>query len=151
MFGTPRRTAVTITAVIEVTLAGWVLGHAWIALLVMTAAVTAVDTLWGMLRRGVLADLAGFEVSAALALLVAIGADPIMAGLTALACAAWLIRPERQPASPRPLRVLTPAIAISQPGCARHRVRPSASPRAAPPLLRAPPAASRPGARARRR
>jgi hypothetical protein len=99
MFGTPRRTAVTITAVIEVTLAGWVLGHAWIALLAMTAAVTAVDTLWGMLRRGVLADLAGFEVSAALALLAAIGADPIMAGLTALACAAWLIRPERQPAT----------------------------------------------------
>ena len=53
--------------VIEVTLAGWVLGHGWLALLVMTAAVTATDTLWGLLRRGVLADLAGLEVAATLA------------------------------------------------------------------------------------
>jgi hypothetical protein len=102
MFGTPRRTAVTITVVIEATLAGWVLGHAWLALLLMTVAVTAADTLWGLLRRGVLADLAGLEVAAALALLVALGADQAMAGLTALACAAWLIRPERQPQLSRP-------------------------------------------------
>ena len=97
MFGTRARTAVTVTVVVEATLAGWVLGHGWLALLVMTAAVTATDTLWGLLRRGVLADLAGLEVAATLAVLLAIGADPVMTGLVACACAAWLIRPERQP------------------------------------------------------
>jgi hypothetical protein len=47
MFGSRNRTLVTVTVVIEATLAGWVLGHGRLALLLMVVAVTACDTLWG--------------------------------------------------------------------------------------------------------
>jgi len=46
----------------------------------------------------VLADLAGFEVAALLALLLYADADPLFLLAVAAACVAWLVRPERQPA-----------------------------------------------------
>src|SRR6476469_332425 len=46
-------------------------------LLGATLAVTAADTLWGMTRRRMLADLSGFEVAALLALLLYADADPL--------------------------------------------------------------------------
>jgi hypothetical protein len=96
MFGSRNRSLVTVTVVIEATLAGWVLGHGRLALLLMVVAVTACDTLWGILRRGSAGDLAGLEMAAALGLLVAVRADATLSALTACACAAWLVRPERQ-------------------------------------------------------
>jgi hypothetical protein len=96
MFGSRNRTLVTVTVVIEATLAGWVLGHGRLALLLMVVAVTACDTLWGMLRRGSAGDLAGLELAAALGLLLVVRADATLSALTACACAAWLVRPQRQ-------------------------------------------------------
>ena len=51
MFGSRTRSVVTVTVIIEATIAGWVLGRPVEALLLMVLAVTAVDTLWGLLRR----------------------------------------------------------------------------------------------------
>jgi hypothetical protein len=96
MLGTPTRSLVTLTVVTEVGIAGWVLGHGALWLLVMIAAVTAGDTVWGIVRRHAPADIAGLEVAALLGILVAAGADGTLLLLTAAACAAWLIRPERQ-------------------------------------------------------
>ncbi len=104
MFGSATRTAVTVTVIIEVTLAGWVLGRTAAALLLMVLAVTAADTVWGLLRRGVLSDLAGVELAAALGLLLAVRADLTLTALVACCCAAWLIRPERQEPLARPGR-----------------------------------------------
>jgi hypothetical protein len=104
MFGSATRTAVTVTAIIEVTLAGWVLGRPAAALLLMVLAVTAADTLWGLIRRGDLSDLAGVELAAALGLLLAARADLTLTALVACCCAAWLIRPERQEPLGRPGR-----------------------------------------------
>jgi hypothetical protein len=104
MLGTKTRSIVTATVVVEVGIAGWVLGHGALWLLVMIAAVTAADTIWGIARRRVASDLVGVEVAAVLGILLAVGADPALAGLTGAACAAWLIRPERQ----APLERFTP-------------------------------------------
>ncbi len=86
----------TVTAVIEAGLAGWALGAGWLGLLVAIAAVTAADTAWGMTRRGVIADLAGLELAIALAVLLIASADITLAAITALACATWLVRPDRR-------------------------------------------------------
>jgi hypothetical protein len=96
MFGSRNRSLVTVTVVIEATLAGWVLGQGRLALLLMVVAVTACDTLWGLLRRGSAGDLAGLELAVALGLLLAVRADATLSALTACACAAWLVRPQRQ-------------------------------------------------------
>jgi hypothetical protein len=96
MFGSRRRSVVTITVVLEAGIAGWALGAGWLGLLVMVAAVTIADTAWGIARRHVIADLAGLEVAVALALMLALGAPGVPVALTAAACAAWLIRDGRQ-------------------------------------------------------
>jgi hypothetical protein len=96
-----NRSIVTVTAVIEAGLAGWALGAGWLGLLVAVAAVTLADTLWGVARRGMLGDIAGLELAAALAVLLTVRADPTLSALTACACAAWLVRPERQTAFER--------------------------------------------------
>jgi len=98
VFGSRARAIVTLTVVIEVGIAGWVLGHGMLWLLGATLAVTAADTLWGMTRRRVLADLVGLEVALLLAMLLHADADPTFSVLVAAACVAWLVRPERQPA-----------------------------------------------------
>jgi hypothetical protein len=95
MFKGRTRTIVTITAMIEGGLAGWALGVGWLGLLAMVAAVTAADSLWGVLRRRALSDVTGVELAAALAVLLAAGADLALGALTACACAAWLVRSER--------------------------------------------------------
>jgi len=102
MFGSRTRSVVTVTVIIEATIAGWVLGRPVEALLLMVLAVTAVDTLWGLLRRHALADLAEVELAAALGLLLAVRADPSLTALVACCCAAWLVRPERQQPLRRP-------------------------------------------------
>ena len=102
MFGSRTRTVVTVAAILEATIAGWVLGDAVGALLLMLLAVTAADTLWGLLRRGVLGDIAGVELAAALGLLLAFHADLTLTAMVACCCAAWLIRPERQMPVRRP-------------------------------------------------
>jgi hypothetical protein len=96
MFETRTRSLVTLTVIVEVAIAGWVLGQGALWLLVMVAAVTAADTVWGVLRRRVAADIAGLEMAALLGVFVAAGADTTLLTVTAAACAAWLIRPERQ-------------------------------------------------------
>jgi hypothetical protein len=106
MFGSTR-SIVTATAIAEVGIAGWVLGHGALWLAVMIAAVTAVETAWGIARRGVAADVAGLQVAAVLGILLAAEADGTLTALCAAACAAWLIRPERQ----EPLRRFTPPAA----------------------------------------
>src|SRR5438105_4745519 len=102
MFQGRVRTLVTITATIEGALAGWALGAGWLGLLAMVALVTAADSLWGMLRRGAACDVAGVEMAAGLAVLLAAGADPALGALTACACAAWLARPQRYAPVRRP-------------------------------------------------
>ncbi|HEY0388178.1 MAG TPA: hypothetical protein VGC71_07050 [Gaiellales bacterium] len=102
MFGSRTRCVVTLTAVIEATLAGWALGRPLEALLLMVLAVTAADTIWGMTRRGMIGDLAGVELAAALGLLLAVRADGILTALVACCCAAWLVRPQRQEPFVRP-------------------------------------------------
>ncbi len=102
MFGSRTRWVVTLTAVVEATLAGWALGRPLEALLLMVLAVTAVDAVWGLARRGALGDLAGVELAAALGLLLAVRADLTLTVMVACCCAAWLIRPERQEPFRRP-------------------------------------------------
>ena len=98
MYGSRMRAAVTTAVVLEVGIAGWALGYGALWLLVMTAAVTIADTVWGVLRRGVPADIAGLEVALALAVMVAFGAEAFPTAVTAAACFAWLIRDGRRPA-----------------------------------------------------
>ena len=81
--------------VLEVGIAGWALGHGALWLLVMTVAVTVADTVWGVFRRRVPADIAGLEVALALAVMVVFGADAFPEAVTAGACFAWLIRDGR--------------------------------------------------------
>jgi len=95
MFKGRTRAIVTVTAMIEGGLASWALGAGWLGLLAMVALVTAVDSLWGVLRRRALLDITGVELAAALAVLLAAGADIELGALTACACAAWLVRSER--------------------------------------------------------
>jgi hypothetical protein len=97
VFGSRAHAIVTLTVVIEVGIAGWILGHGMLWLLGATVAVTAADTIWGMTRRRVLADLVGLEVAVVLAMLLAVGTDPLFSLVVAAACLAWLVRPERQP------------------------------------------------------
>ena len=85
-----------MTAVIEAGLAGWALGAGWLGLLVAIAADGRRHGLGhdpqGRHRRpgGPRAGLALAEV-----LLIA-SADITLAAITALACAAWLVRPDRR-------------------------------------------------------
>jgi len=102
MFKGRTRTIVTVTAIIEGGLAGWAVGAGWLGLLAMVALVTAADSLWGLLRRRALCDVTGVELAAALAVLLAAGADRDLGMLTACACAAWLVRPERYVPLTRP-------------------------------------------------
>jgi hypothetical protein len=102
MFATRGRTIVTTAVLLEVGIAGWALGHAALWLLVATAAITLADTVWGVIRRRCLADLAGIEVAATLGMLVLLRADAELSILLGAACLAWLIRPERQPAAAQP-------------------------------------------------
>ena len=95
MFGSRSRAAVTTAVVLEVGIAGWALGYGALWLLVMTAAVTIADTVWGVLLRRVPADIAGLEVALALAVMVVFGADTFPEAITAAACFAWLIRDGR--------------------------------------------------------
>ena len=99
MLATRRRSIVTTTVVLEVGIAGWALGHGWLWLLVMTAALTLVDTGWGILRRHALGDLAGLQVALALVVLLAFAADLALTLMVAACCAAWLAQP-RQPLAP---------------------------------------------------
>jgi hypothetical protein len=102
MFGSRKRSLVTVTVVLEVGIAGWAVGAGFIGLLVMVVAATIADTAWGIARRGVIADIAGLEVALALALMLAVGAPGVPVGLTAAACAAWLVRDGRAAPAPRP-------------------------------------------------
>jgi hypothetical protein len=95
MFGSRKRSLVTIAVVLEAGIAGWAVGAGFLGLLVMIAAVTIADTTWGIAHRGVIADIAGLEVALALALMLAVGAPGVPVGLTAAACAAWLVRDGR--------------------------------------------------------
>jgi hypothetical protein len=102
MFTSRRRSVVTAGVILEGGIAGWYLGAGWLGLLGMVAAITIADTAWGVARRGALADIAGLEVAVALAVMLAAGAPGAAVGLTAAACAAWLIRDGRTGPSPRP-------------------------------------------------
>jgi hypothetical protein len=101
MLSSRTRSIVTATVVLEVGIAGWALGHGMLWLLVMTAAVTALDTAWGTLRRGTLGDLAGLEIALALSALLAFASDTTMAVLVACCCVAWLVR-DRGPVARAP-------------------------------------------------
>jgi len=98
MLSTRTRSIVTATIVLEVGIAGWALGHGALWLLVMTAAVTVLETCWGMLRRDALGDLAGLEVAVTLALLLAFASDQTLTVMVAACCVAWLAR-DRRPAT----------------------------------------------------
>ena len=95
MFGSRSRAAVTTAVVLEVGIAGWALGYGALWLLVMTVAVTVADTIWGVFRRRVPADIAGLEVALALGVMVVFGAEMFPEAITAAACFAWLIRDGR--------------------------------------------------------
>jgi hypothetical protein len=99
MFSTRTRTIVTLAALAEVGLAGWAVGADAVWLLIATAALTAADTLWGIVRRGEPADLAGLEIAATLGLLLLAGTEPTLSLLLGAACLAWLIRPDRSAAA----------------------------------------------------
>jgi hypothetical protein len=98
MFSTRGRTIVTTAVLLEVGIAGWVMGAGALWLLVATAVITIADTVWGMLRRRAWCDLAGLEIALTLVLVLLAGNDPWLSVVVAAACLAWLIRPERQPA-----------------------------------------------------
>src|SRR5436309_2869907 len=103
MFKGRTRTIVTVTVVIEGGLAGWAVGAGWLGLLAMIALVTAADSAWGVVRRHALADVTGVELAAALIVLLGAGAgDAMLGALTACACAAWMVRPERYAPLTRP-------------------------------------------------
>jgi hypothetical protein len=95
VFGSRSRAAVTTAVVIEVGIAGWALGYGPLWLLMMTVTVTVADTIWGVFRRRVPADIAGLEVALALGVMVVFGADTFPEAITAAACFAWLIRDGR--------------------------------------------------------
>jgi hypothetical protein len=95
VFGSRSRAAVTTAVVLEVAIAGWALGYGALWLLMMTVAVTVADTVWGVVRRRVAADIAGLEVALALGVMVVFSADMFPEAVTAAACFAWLIRDGR--------------------------------------------------------
>ncbi len=80
---------------LEVGIAGFALGHGALWLLAIAAVVTLADTAWGVTRRGVPADLAGLQVAVALVLMLVYRMGTAISLLTACACVAWLIRPNR--------------------------------------------------------
>jgi hypothetical protein len=95
VFGSKSRAAVTTAVVLEVGIAGWAFGYGALWLLAMTIAVTIADTIWGVFRRRVPADIAGLEVALALAVMVVFGGEAFPEAITAAACFAWLIRDGR--------------------------------------------------------
>jgi hypothetical protein len=101
MFRTRRRTVITLAAVLETGILGWWLGHGAMWLFAMLAAVTLADCATGVVRRRAISDLAGVELGAVLVAVLVRSADVLLTLAVAGACAAWLIRPERQ-SPPRP-------------------------------------------------
>jgi hypothetical protein len=95
VFRSKSRAAVTTAVVLEVGIAGWAFGYGALWLLAMTIAVTIADTVWGVFRRRVPADIAGLEVGLALAVMVVFGGEAFPEAITAAACFAWLIRDGR--------------------------------------------------------
>ena len=93
MLTTRTRSIVTTTVVLEVGIAGWAVGYGWLWLLVMTAALTLVETGWGVLRRHALGDRAGLQVALALMMLLAVAADLTFTLMVAACCVAWLAQP----------------------------------------------------------
>jgi hypothetical protein len=101
MFRTRRRAVITIAAALETGILGWWLGHGAMWLFGMVAAVTLADCAMGVVRRRSMSDLAGVELGAVLVAVLMHSADVLLTLAVAGACAAWLIRPERQsPARP---------------------------------------------------
>ncbi|MDX6548559.1 MAG: hypothetical protein QOG33_2109 [Gaiellales bacterium] len=103
MLTTRTRSIVTTTVVLEVGIAGWALGYGWLWLLVMTAALTLVETGWGILRRHALGDLGGLQVAVALVMLLAFAADLTFTLMVAACCVAWLAQPRQPLAAAAPL------------------------------------------------
>jgi hypothetical protein len=99
MFASRIRWVITIATAIEVGIAGWALGHGWMWLGVMVAAITLVDCGIGLVRRRALADVVGVELGALLVAFLMRSADGALTAMIAVACLAWLIQPSRQPAT----------------------------------------------------
>jgi len=96
----------TLTAVLEIGIAGWYLGHGVLWLVAAVAAVALADCTLGLVRRGVAADVVGLGMVAVLALAAAAAHDALLTTAAALACAAWLVRPARQAPAARPAPVV---------------------------------------------
>ena len=101
MFGTRKRAVATVAAVLELGIGGWYLGQGARVLLLAVAVVAAVDCALGVLRRGVPGDVTGLGMVALLALAALGLRDSLFTTAVTLACAAWLVRPERQAPLPR--------------------------------------------------
>jgi hypothetical protein len=97
MVGT--RGTLAAAAALEAGIAGWFAGQGALWLLAAIGLMTLADTLWGVVRRGALADLAGAEVAVTLGMLLVFRDDPSLAWLLAFACLAWLMRPDRAAAA----------------------------------------------------
>ena len=87
---------VTVTVILEVGVAGWWRGDSALWLAAMLAAVTLVDCAIGIVRRRAYADLVGVEMGAVLVAMLIRSDDVVMTAAVAAACAAWLVRPQRQ-------------------------------------------------------
>jgi hypothetical protein len=99
MFATRIRSVLTTATAVEVGIAGWALGHGWLWLAAMVAAITLADCSMGVVRRRAMADVVGVELGALLVAFLMRSADGTLTTLIAVACAAWLIRPNRQTAA----------------------------------------------------
>jgi hypothetical protein len=95
MLATRPRRIVATAVVLETGIAGWSGGYGALWLLAAVGAVTLAETLWSVVRRGALADLAGAELAVTLGVLLVFRDDPVLSWLLASACIAWLVRPER--------------------------------------------------------
>ena len=87
---------VTVTVILEVGIAGWWRGDGALWLAAMLAAVTLLDCALGMVRRRAYADIVGVELGAVLVAMLLRSDDALLTAAVAAACAAWLIRPQRQ-------------------------------------------------------
>ncbi len=96
MFGSRVRSVVTVTVMLEVGVAGWWRGDGALWLAAMLAAVTLVDCAIGIVRRRSYADLVGVEMGAVLVAMLIRSDDVVMTAAVGAACAAWLVRPQRQ-------------------------------------------------------
>ena len=96
MFSSRKRTVTTGAGVLELGIAGWYLGHGATWLWAVVAVVTLADCGFGVVRRGVPADVTGIGLAVILVLLAVYPTDGPLTIAVALACAAWLIRPARQ-------------------------------------------------------